>query len=356
MHLAIDVREACAQQRTGKGQWTYGFVSELLNRNDEVTLFTDRPLPAGWMEKVQSNANVSIREISATGLQWHRAVAQQFLKDSSLDIYVSPVSYIVPWIVGRKKKVIPVVHDLIAFMGEPHDRKATFIEKLTLRRAVFSAMHVCTVSDTTKQDLLARYKKLDASKVTAIFAGPVSSSSQQNFSDGKTIFSIGTLCPRKNQLRLIEAFSKLPQALREKSKLILAGKRGWNDDEIVERANNTPGVEWRQYLSDSDVSSLMQSSAVLAFPSLYEGFGMPVLDAMRVGLPVLTSNRGSLKEVAGDAAFTVNPDNTEEITAGLQKLLEDAQLRQDLAQKGKKQAEKFSWTKTVDLFLHSLAR
>lgn len=351
MHLGVDVREACADKRTGKGQWTFGFVTELLKHAVEVTLYTDTELPDDWRVMIAEGSKVHVVTIPIQGFFWHWRVALHFLQHEAITHYISTVSYIVPLLIGRRKKVIPVVHDLIAFRNEPHDKRATWIEKLTLRRTVFSAEHILTVSNATKNDVLARYPELPAESVTSVFAGPMSSHCASHQPDGKTILCIGTLCPRKNQLRLIAAFAALPEATRASHTLILVGKRGWEDDIIIKKAKTVPHVEWKQYLSDEECEALFRSATVFAFPSLYEGFGMPLLDAFRHCVPVLTSDRGSLKEVAGDAALLINPESVDSIRDGLQRLLTDSDLREELVNKGKKQAALFSWKRTVDLFL-----
>lgn len=354
MHLGIDVREACADKRTGKGQWTYGFVSELLSRDIALTLYTNAKLPADWTAIIAKRPQTTVMQNPTKGLRWHWQTAHHFLDHASIDLYVSTVSYIVPFIVGGRKKVIPVVHDLIAFQHEPHDRRATRIERLTLKRAACTASHICTVSESTKRDLCERYPHLPPASITPIYAGPMSHDASDTVSDGKTILCIATLCPRKNQRRLIEAFASLPDSLRHASRLVLVGKRGWDDEDIVRLAQTTLGVEWRQYLSDEECTALFRTAAVFAFPSLYEGFGMPLLDAFRHGLPVLASNRGSLQEIAGDAALLIDPESIEDIAAGLEQLLTDQALRSRLIAHGKKRVQDFSWKKTVDLFLQSL--
>jgi len=246
---------------------------------------------------------------------------------------------------------ITLVHDLIAFRGEPHQRKAQIIERLTLRRALAQASHVCTISEATKHDLLNRYGFLTGERISVIFAGPYSETAPQNVSDGRTVLSVGTLCPRKNQLSLIRAFAGLPEDIRARSRLIIAGGRGWHDREIVRLARETPGVEWRGYVTDAEYESLLSSASVFALPSLYEGFGMPVLDALQRGIPVLTSRRGSLPEVAGEAALFVDPEDEGSLIQGLKTLLTDDAVRQRLRSAGPQQASQFSWKRTVDLFL-----
>jgi glycosyltransferase involved in cell wall biosynthesis len=269
-------------------------------------------------------------------------------------LYFSPTSYIVPFLMGRSVPVIPLVHDLIAFRKEPHDRKAQWIERWTLRRVLSVAHHICAISTATKNDLLARYPSLKPEDITVLYAGPFTASPPPNHPDGKTILCIGTLCPRKNQLRLIRAFARLPPDLRRTHALVLAGGRGWHDAEIVRLAERTPGVTWLGYVQDDAYEELLSRCTVLAFPSLYEGFGMPVLDALQRGIPVLTTDRGSLPEVAGNAAIFVDPEDEESITRGLLTLLTDGGIRGRLRAEGPLQARQFTWKRTVDLFLTAL--
>ena len=270
--------------------------------------------------------------------------------------YVSPVSYIVPSLLGSRVPCIPIVHDLIAFRHEPHDLKAMGVERLTLGKVVRSARHICVVSTATKIDLLTRYGSLAPSSVTPIFAGSVMDDSTGNTPDGSTILCIGTLCPRKNQKRLIEAFASLPVPLRKTHRLLLVGGRGWKDHDIIAHARKMEGVEWTSYLPDADCRLLLKTATIFAFPSLYEGFGMPVLDALARGIPVMTSDRGSLKEVAGEAAVYVDPESVASIAKGLERLLTDTSLRHTLSSQGREQAATFTWPRTVDLFVEALGK
>lgn len=348
IRLAIDAREALSAKRTGKGQWAYGFLRELSERADtEVIAVTDKESEAVW-------PGLTVRVIDQSGWRWHRAVSQWLTKERPADLYVSPTSYIVPALVGPRFPCVPVVHDLIAFRNEPHERRAQLIERLTLGRTLRHAAHVCTISEATKSDLLARYPSLSPENVSTIFAGPQRASPPLSVSDGKTILCIGTLCPRKNQLQLIKAFTSLPENIRSAHRLILVGGRGWNDEEIVRLAAGTPCVEWKGYVSTEEYEKLLSAAHVFAFPSLYEGFGLAVLDALACGVPVLTSDRGSLKEVTGDCAVIVDPLSTESIAMGLLRLLTDATLQQELRIRGPLQAKRFSWKNTVDLFLRSV--
>lgn len=340
--LAIDVREACRPVRTGKGQWTYGLVSEFIHEEKSLILFTDNEVPEAW----KNAENIVVKKYSA-GWKFHISVAFFLLLKKSSVIFLSPLSYIVPALIGRFVNTVMVVHDLIAFHDDAHQKKARVIERLLLLPAAKSAVAVCTVSDSTKADLLERFPILPPLKIFSVFAGPAKPNPPLSTPDNKTIVCIATLSPRKNQLRLIQAFALLPVDVREQHQLLLAGGRGWDDEEIVSTAGLTPNVKYLGAVNDEKYDELLQSATVLALPSLYEGFGMQVLDALLRGVPVLTSERGSLPEVCGDAAEYVDPLSVDGINEGLLKLLQSPQYRAEMREKGLIQAKKYSWCDTA---------
>ncbi len=341
MKLVIDAREAFKQKKAGKGQWTKGFIDELATREADLTLVTH------VSQHIEPSAAFSGK------LLWHVAAAK-YAKLSRCDYYISPTSFIVPYLLGNKVPYVPIIHDLIAFQNESHEKRAKFIEKLLITKTVMRAHHICTVSEATRRDLLQKFPRLSPSSVTAIYAGPMHPQMPLSVPDQKTILCIGTLCPRKNQERLIKAYAALPDDLREQYRLVLIGARGWSDAEILRLVRITDGVWWKDYVSDEEYQSYLSTATVFAFPSLYEGFGMQILDALQRGIPVLTSNRGSLKEVAGDSAVIVDPESVQSITMGLATLLESFDERTKYASKGTIQANIFSWKRTVDLFLEAI--
>lgn len=163
----------------------------------------------------------------------------------------------------------------------------------------------------------------------------------------KYLFFIGNIEPRKNILRIIEAYSRLEQKLRSKYSLVLAGGAGWNNDEIIKRIkelqNEGIDIILTGYVNNSQRQLLYQYATVFVFPSLYEGFGMPVLEAMYYNLPVITSDIPVLREVCGNAALYCNPLNVDDISSKLTEILEDPKLRQYLVNKGRANLKKFSW-------------
>ncbi|MCK5018577.1 MAG: glycosyltransferase family 4 protein [Candidatus Peribacteraceae bacterium] len=349
MQIAIDIREACRQKKAGKGQWLAGFLSELISRNHQLLFLTDNEVPSSLITD-----SVNIKKLPS-GPFWH-IFASSYLKKQSDILYVSPTSTLVPCLLRGKIPVALVVHDLIAFQNEPHDKKAKWIERTTLKYALNKSEYIFTVSESTKNDLLSRFSKDNLNSVNTIYAGPLTKHININSSNSKTIVCPATLCPRKNQLRLIKAFNLLPDNLRDEYKLILIGARGWNDSNIIKLAECSKSVEWLNYVSDDEYERYLNECSTLALPSLYEGFGMQILDALQRGIPVLTSSRGSLKEIVGNAASLVDPERIEDISTGLRQILTDEKLRNRLKQEGPIQAEQFSWKRTVDIFLSTVEK
>jgi glycosyltransferase involved in cell wall biosynthesis len=158
------------------------------------------------------------------------------------------------------------------------------------------------------------------------------------------ILFVGTLEPRKNVDTLIEGFLQLPPSMRKDVDLVLAGAMGWRSQQLAERLRaGIPGVRWLGYVTENDLAGLTAGAMVFAYPSLYEGFGLPVAQAMAAGVPVVTSNVSSLPEIAGDAAILVDPKSSLEISASLERLLLDPSLRQHLAANGVRKASAYRW-------------
>ena len=346
MHIAIDIREACRERPTGKGVWTLGCIRQILLSADTYSVLSDAPVPREWEEL----PNVQVVRLRS-GFLWHLRCARWLLSVRP-DWYLSPTSFLVPAFVGCTVRTAVVVHDLIAFRSEPHAWKPRMLERLFLPRAVRCARAVLCVSGATRQDLLVRFPRIHPERCVAVYAGPTASAPRFNVPDNCTIACIATLCPRKNHMRLIEAYALLPDALRSRFRLVLAGGRGWQDADLLRMVECTEGVEWRGYVSPDAYDALLTTCTVFAYPSLYEGFGLPVLDALQRGAAVLTSSRGSLGEVADDAALLVDPEDTQSIAHGLEQLLTDAPMRDALRERAVQQAAHYTWKRTASL-VHS---
>jgi len=257
----------------------------------------------------------------------------------------------------RKAKIVTTIHDLTTIKFPLYHHKST-VEAQThrLRWVRREADIVLADSLATKKDIIELLGIPEEKiKVVYLAAGEqfrefrvqssgfreteIGSIKKKYGIDGEYFISVGTLEPRKNLRRVIEAFSGVRSQEFGIRNLVVVGKSGWGEN--LPKANN---VNFLGLVEDDDLPGLYAGSAGLIYPSLYEGFGLPVLEAMTVGCPVLTSDRGSLEEVAGKAAVLVDPENIESIVWGIESLRKD---REKLIAKGLKRSENFSWEKTV---------
>jgi glycosyltransferase involved in cell wall biosynthesis len=230
--------------------------------------------------------------------------------------------------------------------------------KETVRRSAHAANHVTTLSEHSRQDLIKTYG-LDPERVTTtlLAAGeifrPVTDPSELNRIRNKYdlpnqfILGVGTIEPRKNLVRLIEAYSILRKRNENTPALILVGKNGWLMDESLDAAVKF-GVEkyvkFTGYVAEEDLPVLYSAALFFVYPSYFEGFGLPPLEAMQCGTPVITGNLTSLPEVVGDAGIMVDPLDVIAIAGAMERLLSDMELRLTLSKKGIERAATFTWT------------
>jgi glycosyltransferase involved in cell wall biosynthesis len=217
---------------------------------------------------------------------------------------------------------------------------------------------VITISESSKRDIV-EFLEVPSEKIwvtplaSRYQASDISQETGQRpaaLGDSPYILFVSTLEPRKNVVNLIRAFELLKTRKEIDHKLVLVGKKGWRFEPIFQAIRDSA---WKAdiyhlgYLSDAEVAATYRHADVFAYPSVYEGFGLPVLEAMTWGCPVVTSNTSSLPEVAGDAAMLVDPDDTEALAEALNQVIGDPALRNTLVERGYQQAAKFSWTRTA---------
>jgi glycosyltransferase involved in cell wall biosynthesis len=267
----------------------------------------------------------------------------------------------------RHSRRVMNIYDL-SFIRYP-DYVTTVVRTYThrVKQCLAWADLVVTISESSKQDIveylgvsptriwvtpLASRYATDALPSSPLMPVPIELEKEANsaIGDRPFILFVSTLEPRKNVVRLVQAFNLLKTEHRVDHQLVLVGQKGWQFKPIFEAIEASP---WRHqihhldYLSDTQVASYYSQADVFAYPSLYEGFGLPVLEAMTLGCPVVTSSTSSLPEVAGDAALLVNPNSVEELAVALEQVISDRSLRQSLIEKGYHQAAKFSWAHTA---------
>ena len=261
-----------------------------------------------------------------------------------------------------------VLHDL-AFKHYPQfiPKHHLYYYKAYTKKFLAKATKIATVSEFSKNDIIQHYKT-DAEKINVVYSAaknifiPIDISSQQKtkekYSDGKEYFLfVGGIHPLKNLMNLLKAFSLFKKWQRSNMKLLVAGRLAWQYDDIVEKLKSykyRDDVVLLNYLPEEELANITASAYAMLFPSLFEGFGVPVVEAMQCAVPVITSNVSSLPEIVGSAALCANPTDADAIAKQMLKLYKDESLRSKLIEEGKLQAAKFSWDKTADLMWQTI--
>jgi glycosyltransferase involved in cell wall biosynthesis len=262
------------------------------------------------------------------------------------------------------RKIVSTFHDLFVITGEysSPEFRTRFTEQA--RRAAENSDLIIAVSEFTANQV-TNLLKVDHSRIRVVPHGVRQPMDPPGSERENLILFVGAFQTRKNLIRLIEAFERLPVSrdLRAGSKdswrLVLAGApSGYQANLILDRLENSPHRDRTQvagYVSQSELEGLYSRASIFALPSLDEGFGMPVLEAMAHGVPVVTSNHSALAEVAGDAALLINPYSVEELAFALDRLIKDSDLRTQLSKLGRSRAKRYTWERAVET-THSIYR
>jgi glycosyltransferase involved in cell wall biosynthesis len=256
------------------------------------------------------------------------------------------------------------IHDLsFEHLPQTFNRRSRTQLRLTVRHSARRAARILTLSEHTRQDIIETYK-IEAERVTAIplaapdhFA-PITHDKElqrvrHNYGiDGDYVLSVGSIQPRKNFVRLIKAYALLRgrHTSYRFPKLVLVGKRAWLYDETLRTLEETgckDSVVLTGYVPESDLPALYSGALCFVYPSYFEGFGLPPLEAMKCGAPVIVGNATSLPEVVGDASLQVDPFDVSAIAAAMDQLINDSRLRHELSIKGLQRATMFDWRETA---------
>ncbi|HEX3691726.1 MAG TPA: glycosyltransferase family 1 protein [Solirubrobacteraceae bacterium] len=352
--VGIDAR-AAVEVKAGRGRLVRELLRVLAQREDSNRyLLYAREVWTG----LEDSERLRWRLIAARDPWWHLRTAR--LADQECDVFLSTNSYLTP--LFMRKPTISIVYDMIAFDPAMRpNRRSVVVERLTLGAAVRRCDALIAISQATADALALRFPRAASRTVVAPLGVTPALASTLNASEAAVlppagfVLAVGTLEPRKNLPRLIDAYRTLPEPLQRKHPLVVVGALGWETGETL-RALQSLGERCKMlgHVSDAALAELYRRCAVFCYPSLGEGFGLPVLEAMSAGAPVLTSNVSSLPEVGGDAAAYADPRDAGEITRELRALLCDEKYRTDLSRRGPIRAAEFSWERFVTESLRHL--
>lgn len=349
--IAVDASRAGATARTGTEWYSFELLRALIGLDDRppLTLY-HRSTPDAALD----GPHVHHKLIRQRRLWTHVGLSRAMRRDKPPALFVP--SHVVPGI--HPPASVVTIHDL-GYLAEPaaHPARTRRMLDLTTRWNARVARQIIAISGQTRDDLVEHYGT-DPDKITVIHSGvdharfrvlddPVVHKVTSRLGiDRPYIFFLSTVQPRKNLVRLIEAFEALDDA---DTLLVIAGASGWLSRAIEERIVGSFASERIRRLgtvADDDVPALYNGARVFALPSLYEGFGMGVLEAMACGCPVVTSNRSSLPEVAGDAAVLVDPFDVASIHDGIVQAISRSE-RERLVRAGLRRARQFEWRRTA---------
>ena len=371
MRVAINTRFLLPGRIEGIGRYTYEVVHRILKAHPEheyLFLF-DRPYDPAFLFDGQAKGIV-VPPPARHPLLWYlwfEWAVPFTLRKHKVDAFFSPDGYLS---LASDVPTLMTVHDLAFEHFDQHI--PTLVRKYYRHytpKYCEHARHILAVSGYTAQDIHHRYgipmDKLSISGNACRegfkpFQEPEKEKAKARWSNGAPYFLyIGSIHPRKNVHRLIEAFSAFKARSNSATKLLIAGRFAWQAGPVKTALENSAyqkDIEMLGFVPDEDLPALLGGAKGFVYPSLFEGFGLPLLEAMEADVPVITSNVSSMPEVAGAAAVLVNPSDTADLEQAIFRLDTDANLREALISKGRLQRQQYSWDHTAAVAYEALAQ
>lgn len=351
MILGLDAR-AAAEVPAGRGRYVRELLAALAERDDDhrYMLYARQRWDAPLDERFRWSL------AAAPDPAWHLVAAERASR--RCDAFLSTNSYLTAWFTRVPTAV--VVYDLVAWLSwTAPQRRAAAIERATIRPAVRRAAALLCISQATHDDLVGRFPAAawtaqvvplaaDLRFAQLVGAPQVRAVRERHALPAGFVLTAGTLEPRKNLPRLIAAHARLPDPLRAAHPLAVVGPAGWEMEQTLRAAQARPGdVRLLGHVSEDDLAVLYAGCTAFAYPSLYEGFGLPLAEAMAAGAACLTSDVSSLPELGGDVVLYADPHDVAAIAAGLARLLDDPALRAALGAAARARAATLSWNATA---------
>lgn len=368
---------AAVTQGGGIGRYTRELLHALIKEGDQYAyrIFAGRatePLPID--DAIPTAAHVSFRQLPLSP-RWLYRIWYRLRLPAPVQLFTGPVDlfhspdFVLPPVLGRIPTIL-TVHDLsFAFYPETFTPALVRYLERVVPWSVRRATHVLADSESTRRDLIRLYDTPE-DKITVLYSGvherfnmAIDSAAKKavrekyNIGDEPFVFTVSTLQPRKNHQLLVRSF----RAVAEQTdyNLIIAGGHGWLYEKLLEEVDRQKlrgRVRFIGFVDDDDLPPLYNTASLFVFPSLYEGFGLPLLEAMACGTPVISSNTSSLPEVAGDAAVQISPHDEAAWTDAMLHVIDDTVLRERLVSAGRHRAERFRWSRAARQLLKVYGR
>lgn len=364
MIIAVNTRFLIKDHLEGYGNFIFEVFSRIVKDHpqhkfifvfdrpfDDHFVFTDNVTPVVVSPKARQALSFK---------WWYDVKIPLLLKKYKADVFVSPDGFCSLF---TKVPQVLVLHDL-AFLHHPEfiAKHHLFFYKHYTPKFLRRAKVVATVSEFSRKDIIKKYgvsneKILNVGSAAKDIFKPVDWDRRElikeAYADGYEYFVfVGGIHPRKNLMNLLKAFSLFKQRQHTNMKLLVIGRLAWKYDETLQKLKTykyRDEVKMLGYLPDDELASVVAAAYALVFPSYFEGFGVPILEAFQSGVPVITSNTSSMLEVSGEAALFADPNDPNEIADQLKRIFKDEPLRNQLIEQGKVQAQKYNWQKTANL-------
>jgi glycosyltransferase involved in cell wall biosynthesis len=370
LKIAVNTRFLQKNNLEGIGRFTYETLVRMVKNHpeDEFYFLFDRPYDPSFVFAHNVKPVVLYPPARHPFLFyiWFEISVKRFLDKLKPDVFLSTDNFTC---ISTDTPSVLVVHD-IAFKHFKNQDKWSNIWYYNHFTPQFlkRADHIIAVSEFTKQDLLAHFNFLNKNKISVCHNGcrvgfqPLTHREKTQFKAQNTegvdyFLYVGSVHPRKNVARLIQAFDMFKKESGSDMKLVIGGRIAWKAGAVKSAYDNAffkKDILLTGYIAENDLPKWVGTAYALVYVSLLEGFGIPILEAMHCDVPVITANRTSMPEVAGEAAILVNPESVEEIALAMKRMTEDGILREQLIEKARIQRQKFSWTNTAIMIYQAL--
>ncbi|MCZ6619167.1 MAG: glycosyltransferase family 1 protein [Gammaproteobacteria bacterium] len=350
MHIGVDARPL-AHPRTGIGRYTTQLLKRLTQSSDhQWFLYGRQTTDDPWLEFDNVIRRTDTSMVSGLNLVHAQFRFRKWARDDQLDVFWSPRHHL-PLLL-RSIPCVLTIHDCV-WRRRPETMQwdRLIAEQLLTPPSMHLADRIIAVSQATAADIAALYPDLQP-RINVVHAANSLSQLEARTSDRPPyMLFVGTLEPRKNLQRCLEALAKLHSVEFELPNLVVVGDRGWKMEPLsrsVAALGLEQKVEYAGPADDGQLAALYAGCRFLLFPSLYEGFGLPITEALSFGKPVITSNISAMPEVAGNAALLVDPYSVDEIANAIRRLTTEVKLYETLALRARPQAARFSWDRAAE--------